>query len=296
MRVTVIFNPTAKGDKARNFQRHLEAIGSRCALKPTWAPGAARELAAASVREGFDTIVAAGGDGTLNEVLNGISDVPDGFARARLGVLPLGTVNVFGKELDIPENVPAAWEVVRAGKERAIDLPWTEPLDAGPGKRRYFAQMAGAGLDARAVELVNWKLKKRIGRFAYIWACWQAWRQPPARIKVLADGRELSGELAVAGNGRFYGGRYALWPNARPDDGLLDVCVLERVAAWTVAGSFVAALTNRLHRLKGLSYLQTRRLELRADGPTPFHVEGEAAGHLPLVMSLDPGRLRIVVP
>src|SRR5262249_10138792 len=93
VRTCVIFNPAARGDKAWRFRRHLEAIGKQSTLRQTAAAGEARRLAAEAVREGFDVVVAAGGDGTLNEVLNGIGDIPDGFERARLGVLPLGTVN-----------------------------------------------------------------------------------------------------------------------------------------------------------------------------------------------------------
>src|SRR5580700_6157302 len=117
MRACVIFNPTAKGDKAKHFRRHLEVIGAECALKQTVAAGGARPLAAEAIREGFDTVVAAGGDGTLNEVLNGIGDVPDGFERIRLGVLPLGTVNVFAKELGLPMELSHAWRVLREGRE-----------------------------------------------------------------------------------------------------------------------------------------------------------------------------------
>src|SRR5881628_1790607 len=108
MRTCVIFNPAARGDKARNFRRHLADLGTHCALKSTAAAGDARRLAAEAVGEGFEVVVAAGGDGTLNEVLNGIGDAPDGFDKARLGVLPLGTVNVFARELAIPTRLEHA--------------------------------------------------------------------------------------------------------------------------------------------------------------------------------------------
>ena len=111
MRACVIFNPTARGEKAKRFRRHLDAFGSQCALKLTAAMGDARRLAAEAVVEGCGTVVAAGGDGTLNEVLNGIGDVPNGFDQARLAVLPLGTVNVFARELGIPTRLDRAWEV-----------------------------------------------------------------------------------------------------------------------------------------------------------------------------------------
>src|SRR5436309_14567343 len=101
MRACVIFNPAARGEKAKRFRRHLDEIGKETSLKMTSAPGDGRRLSAEAIREGFDTIVAAGGDGTLNEVLNGMGDAPEGFKAARLGVLPLGTVNVFARELGI---------------------------------------------------------------------------------------------------------------------------------------------------------------------------------------------------
>src|SRR5437867_349661 len=89
MRACVIFNPVAKGDKARRFRARLEVIGKECVLMKTAAAGDARRLTAHAIEEGFDLVIAAGGDGTLNEVLNGFGDVPEGFRRACLGVLPV---------------------------------------------------------------------------------------------------------------------------------------------------------------------------------------------------------------
>src|ERR1019366_3034695 len=106
--------------------------------------------------------------GTLNEVLNGIGDVANGFERARLAVLPLGTVNVFARELIMPTKLAAAWAVIRQGREMLIDLPAAEYHVQGTSQRRYFAQMAGAGLDARAIEIVQWQLKKRIRPPGYV--------------------------------------------------------------------------------------------------------------------------------
>src|SRR5947208_2966613 len=146
MRICVIFNPAARGEKANRFREHLGTLSAQCSLKPTYAAGAGRALAAEAVREGFQQIVAAGGDGTVNEVLNGIGDEPDGFTRACLGVLPLGTVNVFAKELGMPGNLSAAWAILQRGKETLIDLPEAEFKVEGKTERRAFAQMAGAGL------------------------------------------------------------------------------------------------------------------------------------------------------
>ena len=222
MRICVIFNPAARGNKARHFRRQLDAIGSQCALKATAAPGDARRLAAEAVGEGYDMIVAAGGDGTVNEVLNGIGDAPDGFARARLGVLPLGTVNVFARELKIPLRLERAWEVLRRGNETKMDLPRVEFSANGRNERRYFVQLAGAGFDARAIELVDWQHKKKVGPLAYIVAGLKALRETKPKITAEADGEQFTGELVLIGNGKFYGGPFEIFPQADLRDGLLD--------------------------------------------------------------------------
>ena len=206
----MIFNPAARGEKARRFRRQLDAIGAQCAFKATAAPGDARRLAAEAVNDGFDLIAAAGGDGTLNEVLNGIGDAPDGFARARLGVLPLGTVNVFARELKIPLQVERAWEVLQHGREMKIDLPRVEFSADGVLQKRYFCQLAGAGLDARAIELVDWRHKKQIGPLAYVIAGLKALCEKKPQITVRADGQSATGELVLVGNGKFYGGSFAI--------------------------------------------------------------------------------------
>ena len=233
VRICVIFNPAARGNKARHFRRQLDAIGSQCAFKATAAPGDARRLAAEAVAEGFDLVVAAGGDGTVNEVLNGIGDAPDGFARARLGVLPLGTVNVFARELKIPLKLERAWEILQRGNETKLDLPRAEFSVDGKIARRYFVQLAGAGLDARAIELVDWQHKKRVGPLAYVIAGMKALRERKPEITVREDDhpadQNFSGELVLIGNGRFYGGPFEIFPRADLRDGLLDVCVFLRV-------------------------------------------------------------------
>ena len=136
MRTCVIFNPAARGDKARHFRDHLTALSAEVTLKPTYAAGAGRPLAAEAVREGFEVVVAAGGDGTVNEVINGIAEVEGGLARTRVGVLPLGTVNVFAKELGLPTAFDPAWRIIQSGGETRIDLPEAEFAVFAPDRLR----------------------------------------------------------------------------------------------------------------------------------------------------------------
>ena len=296
MKTCIIFNPVARGEKAQRFRKQVSAFGQACALKPTTGPGAGRALAADAVREGFDTIVAAGGDGTLNEVLNGIGDEAEGFARVRLGVLPLGTANVFAKELGLPMEVGRAWQIIQSGRERTLDLAAAEFTESGQPARRYFAQMAGAGLDARAIELVDWEQKKRFGAVAYVIAGIKAIRGGLPQIVATNGTQTCAGELALIGNGRFYGGRFVLFPQADLGDGLLDVTIFPRVDWSTVVRCGWRVLTRQSPTAGTALHFQGKSIQLSCSSPAPFQVEGENVGHLPATFSIQPARLRVIAP
>jgi len=296
VRACVIFNPTAKGEKAKRFRRHLDLIAGECALKQTVSAGGARSLATQAVNEGFDTVVAAGGDGTLNEVLNGIGDAPDGCARARLGVLPLGTVNVFAREMGLPMNLKADWEILRAGKETLIDLAAVECQMKGIPQRRYFAQLAGAGLDARAIDLVDWQLKKKVGPLAYVWAGLVALREPASQITAANGSHSATGELVLIGNGRFYGGTFRVFPEASLRDGLLEICVIPKVTWFNLLRFGVTLLLRG--DLSGCPTISFRAAKFTLTSPsaTPLELDGESVGHLPATFSIEPKKLRVLVP
>lgn len=297
MRACVVFNPGARGARARRFHAALQNLSPPCPLFPTRQPGHAIELAAAAVREGFDTLVAAGGDGTVNEVVEGLAGVPGALDSVRLGVVPLGTMNVFARELGLPLKPAAAWAVIQHGTERLLDLP---RLDWGgsSGQRgaRHFVQLAGAGLDSRAIARVRWAAKQWTGPLAYALAGWQAWRGPQPRVEVVAGETRLAGELVLLGNGRFYGGPVTVFPAARPDDGLLEVAVFRRVTALTLARFAVAWLTHRPFRAAGIHRLRAGRLELTAAEPLPIQVDGENVGFTPGTFTVRPRALRVLVP
>ena len=296
MRACVIFNPVAKGEKARQFRATLDVIAHECELKKTTAPGDGRRLAAEAIREGFEFIIAAGGDGTLNEVLNGLGDVPDGFQRACLGVLPLGTVNVFARELKIPLQLAAAWEVIRRQRESRIDLPCAEFAVHGRTERRYFAQLAGAGLDARAIELVSWPLKKKIGPFAYIVAGLKALTEKHPIITITSGDTTYSGGLMLIGNGRLYGGNYAVHAKADLRDGLLDVCVFPRVGWGTLARCAFPLLARGRLPEKLVRRFQAAEFTLSSTTPMAFELEGDLAGQLPVKFFVQRQGLRVLVP
>ena len=296
MQTCVIFNPAARGGKARRFRDHLASLSAQCALKPTYASGAGRALAAEAVREGFDVVVAAGGDGTLNEVLNGLGDEPNGLAQTRLGVLPLGTVNVFARELNLPLHFQTAWQVIERARETVIDLPAAEFTVDGQVQRRCFAQMAGAGWDSRAIELVDWGQKKKIGALAYVVAGFKALRGPLPQI-VVTNGREtLAGELVLIGNGRFYGGDFNIFPEADLRDGVLEVSVFPRANVATLARYGLGLLAARGLETAGAARMKGETLQLYSAASVPFHVEGENIGYLPAKFTIRRQALRVLVP
>ena len=296
MRICVIFNPAAKGDKARRFRRQLDTLQTGGTFKLTRAAGDARRLAAEAVRGNFDTIVAAGGDGTFNEVLNGIGDEPDGFERVRLGLLPLGTMNVLAKELGIPIKPGLAWRTIRQGRETVIDLANVEFTANGAPARRYFAQLAGAGLDARAIEQTSWALKKKIGPLAYVVAGLKALLGKQSPITATHGAQSVTGELVLIGNGRLYGGQFALFPDADLRDGLLEVCVFPRVNWLVLVWCALPLLTRGLLPEKAVRRFRWEKLTLTTPSSAPFQLDGERVGNLPATFSLQRRSLRVIVP
>lgn len=296
MRICVIFNPAARGERAKRFRQNLAAFERQCVVKITEGPGSARLLASEAVADGFVTIVAAGGDGTINEVLNGIGDVPDGLIRARLAVLPAGTVNVFAREIGLPLSLRRAWESILSGREESIDVARMQFERPGGTEVRYFLQMAGAGWDARAIEAVSWALKKRIGQFAYMVAGLKVLGQKLPLITVAEGTNAFSGQLVILGNGRFYGGQIPVFHRANPCDGLLDVSVFPKINWFVLARYFWGYLSPRLYRPGKEPYFQTPLVQIRSEHPSPVQLEGELVGHLPASCSVQRQALRIIVP
>jgi YegS/Rv2252/BmrU family lipid kinase len=296
VRACIIFNPAAQGLRAARFRRNLDNLAGECEFKLTTAAGDARRLAASAVQDGFDTVIAAGGDGTLNEVLNGIGDVADGFACVRVGVIPLGTVNVFARELQIPMRPAAAWEVLRRGNERLVDLGRLETGEGENRQRLYFAQLAGAGLDARAIQLVSWTLKKKIGPLAYVWAGLRAMAENHPTLTVSDGVRNLSGQLALVGNGQLYGGSFRIFPEADLADGQLDVCIFPRVN-WPVLFrcGVKLLLTGQLPEA-AVTRLRARSFTVMGHPFIYSEVDGELAQPLPARFSVQPKGLRTLVP
>ncbi len=289
-RFFVIFNPAARGEKSQRLRRFLDSKrNDHVTLAPTEKGGDASRLAAQAVADGYELIVAAGGDGTINEVINGI-----GTSGASLGILPFGTVNVFAQDLGIPRKTEEAWAVIERGRARSVDLAGAE----SNGKTRFFVQLAGVGFDARAVRVASWALKKKIGPLSYVWAGLKTLREKHASVKVRvnATGFSASGVAVLVGNGRFYGGPFRLFPDARMDDGLLDVCVFEKGGYFDVLRYGQGILRGVHTGFADVRYFQAKEFVCSAAQAVPFELDGEDAGEVPVCFSVMPRALRVMAP
>ncbi len=281
-RVCIIINPAARGAKAR-LQR-LEKIARDAVIKTTIGPGDAEAQAERAVDQGYETIVAAGGDGTINEVVNGI-----GTAPVNLGILPMGTVNVFAMEHGIPFNLDAAWKVVRGRKIRPIDL--------ASANGHFFVQMAGVGLDAQIVQRNKHDIKAVLGPLSYLLTATKVAAEKPPKLRVICEGHApVEGSFVLVGNGRYYGGPFALFNEADTQDGLLDIFVFKYMNYLHLMRYFRGALFGSLSKFTDVHYFKTRRLLVKADEHVPLEADGELVGHAPVEFSLRRRKLRVLVP
>lgn len=249
----------------------------------TW--GEAESLARAAVEEGFDNVVAAGGDGTVNEVVNGIAGTD-----AALGLLPLGTMNVFATELGLPGNdLGRCWEIIQNAQTRRVDLP------SANGK--HFVQLAGVGFDAQVVKETSLALKRSFGPLSYIMSAAQiAARQPPRLRIESADAVTEEGSFVLVGNGRLYGGRFPFFKQAVLDDGLLDVLVFKRLNYVEIIRYLQDVIFSSQITSPEVEYFQTSALRVTSETDVPVEVDGELIGNCPVEFKILNRGLRVCVP
>ena len=287
-RILVIFNPYARSERAKGLRDKIQALDPRAVVRPTGGPGHGAELAREAVEEGFRTVVAAGGDGTINEVVNGLAG-----SEARLGLLPLGTMNVFAAELGIPGNrLRRAWEIIRAGHCRAVDL--------ARANRHYFVQLAGVGFDAQAVAGVDWAAKKNFGPLSYIISAAKvvAERKPPI-LRIEADGERVrEGSFVLVGNGRYYGGPVAVFKEAVIDDGLLEIIVMKNLGYLDFLRYIQCVILGTHLALKDVEYFQAKRVtvDVVSGQDVPFEADGELIGHAPVTFQIAGPQLQVLAP
>ena len=267
----------------------LESLGVKVDLQLTSSPGEATEIAARAARNGSSDVIVAGGDGTINEAIQGMAGT-----TARLAIIPRGTGNVLARELRLPLNDEEAVAVVARGKSRTIYLGLM--IDERTNERRHFVLMAGIGLDASVVRGVQPSLKKRIGKGAF-WVSGLShlalWNPQPFTLEI--DGNNYTATFAAIGKAAKYGGDLAITPGARLDEREFEVCMIKT--------------TSRLRYLRLLSHAMregmprnnpevqfVKAASVKGYGEAPVQIDGELIGRLPMRFEIAPHSLEVIVP
>jgi len=285
-RYPLIFNPKARSQRGRRALRFLAEKSASVELFATAHEDDARELAARFAAAGEPVVIAAGGDGTLNAVVRGLTD-----SNTTLGILPTGTMNVFARELGIPCNsLTKSFEVIERGFVRQIDLFGANQVP--------FVQMAGVGFDAKVIEQTSWAAKKALGPLAYLLAAVKVLGEHPPQMEVIcADGRRETGVAVLAGNGRLYGGPFEFFRKADNQDSMLDVLVYKEEGYRLVVDLLRGLAAGGLDLVSSASYLQTADFVVRAADRVPVEVDGELLGRYREIHFKQAGRpLRVLAP
>jgi diacylglycerol kinase (ATP) len=282
----IILNPSARSDRARRWQARVTSLTRGTAvLCETSCTGEAESVARRAAQEGYGKIVAAGGDGTIHEVVNGLAGT-----EAALGLLPLGTMNVFATELGLPSgDLEKCWQIICDGHTRCVDLP------AANGK--HFVQLAGIGLDAQAVQETSQAFKRNFGPLSYLISAAQiASRTPPHLLIESADAGSTDGSFVLIGNGRLYGGPFPFFKRALIDDGLLDVLVFKRLRYLEIIRYLQDVIFSPSIARPDVEYFQTKRLRVSSEDDVPVEADGELIGHCPMEFQVEQYGLRVLAP
>ncbi|HHW14625.1 MAG TPA: diacylglycerol kinase family lipid kinase [Firmicutes bacterium] len=292
MRYRIVVNPTAgRGAAGRRWPAvaaELDRLGLDYEPHFTVGPGDATEVARRAASEGFDAVVAAGGDGTLSEVVNGLV----GTGRL-LGILPMGSGNDFALAAGIGPGPFAAAQLLASPVPRLVDL--------GRVDGRYFINVASAGMDAEIARLMNEDLRYLRGTTAYLAATIATlFRFRPAPVRLELDGvvHELEAVLVAVANGQYYGGGMNITPRAVLDDGLLDVCAVGALGRLEFLRAFPSVFRGEHLSHPKISTFRARRVVLYPAGERPLLVQadGEIIGALPQEFVVEPAALTILGP
>jgi diacylglycerol kinase (ATP) len=286
-RILVIYNPAAGSARRARLDAIVDratALGCTVRLAETTAPGHAEILARETGAADIDVIAAAGGDGTVNEVINGLKG-----KGLTLAVIPLGTANVLADEIGLDRSPDAIARTLATGTPRAIRV--------GLANGRRFVMMAGAGFDANVVASVSLALKKRVGPLAYVWQAGVVGfmgKLKPCTVTI--DGvRHVSGS-AVACNGRRYGGPFVAAPKASLSDDSLQV-VLMRGRNWFSFFRYgLGLMVGKVGAWWDVDIITGREITIEGIDGQPVQADGDIITRLPTRISVDPEPVMLVYP
>ncbi len=269
-RIPLLFNPMAGSLHRSGLTTWLKEKREYFNFIETSSVADLRDQARALASHGEDVVAVAGGDGTLMEAAHGLMG-----SNTAMGVLPCGTMNVFAREIGVGSR-----RFDRA--LRAMQGEYRQYIDVFRVNEKPFIQLAGFGLDARVVQCITPWMKKRLGAFSHIIAAAKVSMEPPPRITVhLPSGEELNGSQIILGNGRRYGGEALLFAQAKLDDGMLDMAVIEHEGAGVIMEILSSMIIGGASEENVSDFTQLRRLDefhISCDGKLAYQLDGDYAG------------------
>ena len=287
--ILIIVNPAA--GRARSSERRLgrfvaalERQGCTVVLRRAGpSPGQVERLAG-QAEPGFDAIVAAGGDGTISAVVNGL-----GGRAVPFGVLPLGSANVLAREIRLPRAPEALASLITTGP--------VSPIWLGRVGERAFVMMASAGFDSEIVAALSPELKRRVGRLAFAWGFLvRLWHCPACELTVRADGVEYRAAAVVAAKGRHYAGPFVVAPGADLAEPVLELVLLDRRGRWAMLRYATALLLGRVPRLGDIAIVRARQASVAGNRALPVQADGEIVGELPITLAVADRPLLLIRP
>lgn len=292
MHVLILFNPTsgtANHAFVNDIKSRLERRGATVDLYLTRCANDATEYLK-NYQGTLDIVASAGGDGTLNEVINGLADRAD--HGCRIAIIPTGTTNVLAGELGIKSDARALCKMMLNGREREIY----------PGKfnGRRFIQMVGVGYDAWVVDKVNLALKKKIGKLAYVLSMLkQLSNFGKKKYRFVIDGKEYQANSAVLANGRLYGGKFVISRQANLSAQTVQVLLLQAKSYWSLLLSMLGLPLGIMEKMPGVLSLPAKEVRVEMIDqrePEPVQADGDSLGMLPLHLVMEDRPLRVLVP
>lgn len=290
----IIRNPAAgrSGDLFARTLECLNALGCRTEVRETARRGDAEAWARAAAGSDYDAVVAAGGDGTVAEVVNGL--VAAGAGAPPLAILPLGTANVLAIEIGLPADAAGLADIIAAGAVRPVSLG---RIRDRAGRRTYFSMMAGAGFDAHVVANVSLGWKRLLGKGAYVAeSLRQLCRLSAPRYRVTVDGTVYDAASVIVAKGRHYAGRYVCAPEAAIAEPVLHVCLFEAGGRLAILRYMAALQTGRLAARPDYRIVPGRQVAIGAPEGEPLQADGDIVAELPVDIDVVPDALRLMVP
>lgn len=293
----VIVNPTAGGGRAARLIPWLrERLDRRpdVDLRVTVKRGDAEAVAEAAVADEVRRIIAVGGDGTVQAVVNGMLAAS---RPAELGIVPVGSGNDLARSLGLPGDPAEGWRAALGSTVRSIDVA---RATNGDGGSRWFASAGGVGFDAQVATAMAGRRGWQAGRAGYLITTLAELRRFGNRaVRLRLDGgppEELRVLLIAIANGAYYGGGMRIAPDARPDDGVLDLCVVGDIGRLTAIRQLPNLYRGTHVAHAAVSMRTARSVEIDGDGTSTVHLDGEPFGGLPLHVSVEPQRVAVAVP